>query len=190
MAFVLNFFYVTLDIEVTDASPLDIELLDLALCYLDHDNPEEIYESNGLIWCGIKIFSKEIYEIFSEDDRTFISRDKKALENFCKEISSNLEYDGETYILKDGKVSVASPEESFVLTAAISRTENFKMGRKSYFEKISSIYDILRQYTIKIYSDHEYTQLYTIRKDNKYDEDDEEIIISRNKEELENFARR
>ena len=178
-------------LRVVEARKHDKNFFDEALEYFLGNPLEEVFTSYSTTTSGIRIYSQEIYIIFSEDSRNFVSRDKKALENFCKEISSNLEYDGKTYILKNNQVLEASPEQSLALSAAISKINGY-----SSFEELSSVNDVLRQYTIELYSDPEYTELFNFIPNDEDDEDDEdnednkEMYISRNLKELEKFARR
>ena len=180
-----------LSFRVIEAREHDKKVFDEALEYFLVNPLEKVFTSYSTTTSGIMIYSQEIYIIFSEDSRNFISRDKKALENFCKEISFHLEYDGKTYILKNNQVLEASPEQSLALSAAISKINGY-----SSFEELSSLNDVLRQYTIELYSDPEYTELFNfIPIDEDDDEDDEDnedgkMYISRNLKELEKFARR
>ena len=180
-----------LSLRVVETREHDKKVFDEALEYFSDNSLEKVFTSYSTITSGIMIYLQEIYIIFSEDSRNFVSRDKKALETFCKEISSHLEYDDKTYILKNKQVLEASQEESFALSATISRKNGY-----SSFEELSEIYDVLRQYRIIYYSDPEYTELFTFILNDEDDEDDEdnednkEMYISRNLKELEKFARR
>lgn len=178
-------FYVPL--TVIEAREHDKTVFDEGLKYFSDNPREEVFTYYSTTTSGIMIYSKEIYIIFSEDSRNFVSRDKKALETFSKEISSHLEYDGKTYILENNQVLEASQKKRFALNAAISSRNGYYS-----FEESSEIYDVLRQYTIEFYSDPEYTELFTFIRNDGDDEDDEDgkMYISRNLEELEKIARR
>lgn len=171
--------------RIVKAGHYETDLLDQAIRFFEKNPDKNVFSSVGETH-RIKRFAPNIYIFYENDYSTFISTDKSALEILSDEIMSHLNFEGETFCISNGEVIFAGNVERFIHNAQIAKKQRY-----SCFKHISSINEVLSLYQFSDHSDPEYPDIFTIyRRDYEDYEEVEPIYLSRDKDQLEKFARR
>ena len=170
--------------RIVEAGRYETDLLDEAI-RLFEKNPDKNVFSSVSETHKIKRFESNIYILNVENDySTFISKDKPSLKGLSDEIMFHLNFEGETFCISNGEVTLAGNMERFIHNAQIA-----KKKRYTCFNKISTINEVLNRYRSDP-SNPEYPDIVTIYRRDYEDYEEEPIYLSRDKDQLEKFARR
>ena len=172
--------------RIVEAGRYETDLLDEAI-RLFEKNPDKNVFSSVSETHKIKRFEPNIYILNVENDySTFISKDKPSLKGLSDEIMFHLNFEGETFCISNGEVTLAGNMERFIHNAQIAKKKRYTL-----FKHISTINEVLSMYRLSDHSDPEYPDIFTIyRRDYEDYEEEEPIYLSRDKDQLEKFARR
>lgn len=173
------------DFRIDEAGHYETDLLDEAIQFFSKNHAKKVFISIDETR-RIKRFVSNIYIFYENHYSTFISTNKLDLEFLSDEIMYRLNFKGDTFCISNGEVTRADNMERFILNALIAKKQGY-----SCFNHISTIYEVLSRYTFSDHSDPEYPEIFTIYRKYHEDYDEEEpIYLSRNEDQLKEFARK